>query len=63
MEKNQHPQDANPAQPTRATDPQEAEIRGNVLEGIGKALSPDPEDEAQVRKDKPMEDTPQTSSE
>ena len=61
MEKNQHPQDAHPEQPTRATDPQESEIKGNFLEGIAKALSPDAEDEDQVRADKPLEDTPQTS--
>ena len=61
MEPNKHPQDQNPEQPTPATDPQEAEISGNVLEGLGKALSPDPEEEDQVREDEPLEDTPQTS--
>ncbi len=61
MEPNNHPQDANPEQPTRATDPQEAEISGNILEGLGKALRPSPEEAEQVRRDEPLEDTPQTS--
>lgn len=56
----EHPQDANPAQPTRATDPQAREIAGNVFEGLGDVFSPSEEDRETLKEEKPLEDLPQT---
>ncbi len=55
-----HPQDQNPERPTAATDPQEAEISGNVFECLKKSISSDEEDKHKLRKDAPLEDLPQT---
>lgn len=56
----QHPQAQEPGRPTPATDPQEAEIAGNVFEGLKTGISSDEEDREKLRQDKPLEDMPQT---
>ncbi len=58
--KPQHPQAQDPARPTAATDPQQAEIAGNVFEGLKTALSSSEEDREKLKEDLPLEDTPQT---
>lgn len=57
---NQNPQANDPSRPTPATDPQEAEIAGNIFEGLKTGISSDEEDKEKLRRDKPLEDMPQT---